>query len=87
MSSYDKVSNVFGDSKEEVVTTPLSEKKSPAKDVEKGTDKLADTLLMEKKSLTKDVYTVTDELEDTLLMEKKSSTKDVLSFFLLVWSS
>ena len=38
MSSNGKVSNVFGDRKEEVVTTPLSEKKSLTKDVEKGTD-------------------------------------------------
>ena len=33
------------DRKKAVVTTPLSEKKSSTKDVEKGTDELADTLL------------------------------------------
>ena len=48
MSSNEKVNNVLGDCKEEVVTTPLSEKKSLTKDVEKGTDELADTLFMEK---------------------------------------
>ena len=42
MMSIDKVSNVLGDRKEEVVTTPLSEKKSLTKDVAKGTDELAD---------------------------------------------
>ena len=41
MSSNEKVGNVFGDRKKEVITTPLSEKKSLTKDVEKGTDKLA----------------------------------------------
>ena len=39
----------MGDRKEEVVTTPLSEKKSSTKDVEKGTDELED---MEKASVT-----------------------------------
>ena len=67
----------MGDRKEELVTTPSSEKKSLTKDVEKGTDELADTLLMEKKSLTKNVEKGTDELESTLFMEKKYSTKDV----------
>ena len=42
MSSVDKVSNVLGDSKEAVVTTPLSEKKSFTKYVEKGTGELED---------------------------------------------
>ena len=37
MSSNDKVSNVLGDMKEEVVTTQLLEEKSPTKDVDKGT--------------------------------------------------
>ena len=37
-----KVSNVLGDRKEEVVTTPLSKKKSPTKDVDKGTGELVD---------------------------------------------
>ena len=41
MLSVERVSNVFGDRKEEVVTTPLSEKKSSKNDVEKGTDELA----------------------------------------------
>ena len=36
MSSNDKVSNVLGDIKEAVVKTPLSEKKSSTKYVEKG---------------------------------------------------
>ena len=35
MSSNEKVSNSLGDMKEAVVTTPLSEKKSSTKDVEK----------------------------------------------------
>ena len=43
MLLVEKVSNVFGDRKEEVVTTPLSEKKSSTNDVEKGTDELEDT--------------------------------------------
>ena len=47
-----------------MVTTPLSEKKYSTKDVEKGTDKLADMLLMEKKYSTKDVDKVTDEFAD-----------------------
>ena len=50
----------MGDRKEEVVTPPVSEKKSSTKDVKKGTDKLADMLLMEKKYSTKDVDKVTD---------------------------
>ena len=40
MSSVDKVINVLGDRKDEVVTTPLLENKSPTKDVDKGTDEL-----------------------------------------------
>ena len=43
MSSVEKVSNVLGDRKEKVVTTPLLEKKSLTKDFDKGTDELADT--------------------------------------------
>ena len=62
MSSNEKVSNVLGDRKYEVVRTPLSEKKSSTKVVEKCTDKLAHILLMEKKYLTKDVDKGTDEL-------------------------
>ena len=62
MSSNEKVGNVFGDRKEEVITTPLSEKKSLTKDVEKGTDKLAYMLLMEKKYSTKYVDKGTDKL-------------------------
>ena len=50
MSSNNKVSNVLGDRKNAVVTTPFYEKKSLKKDVEKSTDELADTLLMDKKS-------------------------------------
>ena len=34
MSSVEKVGNIFGDRKEEVVTTPWLEKKSPIKDVD-----------------------------------------------------
>ena len=49
MLSNDKVSNVLGDRKEEVVTTPLLEKKSSTKDVEEGTDELEDMTLTEKK--------------------------------------
>ena len=64
MSSNEKVSNVLGDSKQELVTTPFSEKKSLTKDVEKGTDKLADILLMENKYSTRDVDKGTDELAD-----------------------
>ena len=64
MSSNEKVSNFLGDSKQELVTTPFSEKKSLTKDVEKGTDKLADILLMEKKYSTRDVDKGTDELTD-----------------------
>ena len=52
-------------------------KKSSTKNVEKGTDELADTLLMDKKSSTNNVEKGTDELTDMLLMENKSSTKDV----------
>ena len=40
MSSVEKVSNVLGDRKEEVVTTPFSEKKSSTKDVDRGTGEL-----------------------------------------------
>ena len=47
-----------------MVTTPLSEKKSLTKDVDKGTDKLADMLLTENKYSKKDVYKGTDELVD-----------------------
>ena len=64
MSSNDKVGNILGDRKEEVFTTPLSEKKSPTKDVDKGTDELEDMPLIEKKSLTKDFDKGTDELAD-----------------------
>ena len=42
MQSVEKVGNVLGDRKEEVVMTPLSEKKSQTKDVDKGTDGLDD---------------------------------------------
>ena len=49
MSSVEKVSNVLGDRKEEVVTTPFLDKKSPTKDVDKGTDELAYMPLSEKK--------------------------------------
>ena len=47
-----------------MATTPLLEKKSSTKDVDKGTNELADTTLMEKKSSTKDVDKGTDELAD-----------------------
>ena len=42
MSSVEKVCNILGDRKEEVVTMPLLEKKSLTKYVDKGTDELAD---------------------------------------------
>ena len=64
MSSVDKFSNVLCDRKEEMVTTPLLEKKSLTKDVDKGTDELADTPLLEKKYSTKNIDTGTDELAD-----------------------
>ena len=54
----------MGDSKEEVVTISLSEKKSSTKNVEKGNDKLADVLLVERKYSTMDVEKETDELAD-----------------------
>ena len=60
MSSIERVSNVLGDRKEEVVTTPLLEKKLPTKDVDKGADELVDTPLLEKKFPTKDVDKGTD---------------------------
>ena len=47
-----------------MVTTPLLEKKSLTKDVDKGTDELADTPLLEKKYSTKNIDTGTDELAD-----------------------
>ena len=37
MLYVEKVSNVLSDRKEEVVTTSLTEKKPPTKDVDKGT--------------------------------------------------
>ena len=69
MSSNEKGSNIFGDRKEELVMTPLSEKKSLTKDFEKGNDELAETQLMEMKSFTKDVEKGTDKFAETLLME------------------
>ena len=60
MSSNERVSNVWGDRKEEVVTTPFSGKKSLTKDVDEGTDELSYMPLMEKKSSTKDVDKGTD---------------------------
>ena len=54
----------MGDRKEEVVTTPLLEKKSSTNDVDEGTDELVDMPLLEKKSLTKDVDKGTYELAD-----------------------
>ena len=42
MSLVEKVNNVLGDRKEVVVTMKLFEKKSLTKDVDKGTDELAD---------------------------------------------
>ena len=42
MLLVEKVSNVLGDSKDEVVTTPFSEKKLSTKDVDKVTDELED---------------------------------------------
>ena len=64
MSSVDKFSNVLGDSKEEMVTTPLLKKKSSTKNFDKGTYELADTPLLEKTYSTKDIDTGTDELAD-----------------------
>ena len=62
MLSVEKVSNVLGDRKEEVATTPLSDNKPSTKDVDKSTDELVDMKFMEKKSPTKDVEKGTDEL-------------------------
>ena len=66
MSSVEKVSNVLGDIKEEVVTTPFLKNKSLTKDVDEGTDELLDTPLLEKKSSTKDVDKGPDELVDMI---------------------
>ena len=63
MSSVEKVGNVLGDRKEEVVPTPLSENKLSTKDVDEGTDELADIPLMDMKYSTKNVDKGTDELE------------------------
>ena len=71
MLLVDKVGNVLGDRKEEIVTTALLEKKSLTKDIDKGNYELADTPLLEKKYSTKDIDTVTDELSD---MKKKVVT-------------
>ena len=64
MSSVEKVSNCLGDRKEKVVTMPFFENKLSTKDVDKGTDELADTPFWEKISPTKDFDTGTDELVD-----------------------
>ena len=64
MFLVDKVSNVLGDRKEEVLTTPYLEKKPLTNDVDEGTDGLADTPLLEKKYTTKDVDRGTDEFKD-----------------------
>ena len=64
MSSNEKVSTVLGDRKEEIFTTPLSEKKSPTKNVDEGTYEFSDIPLMEKKYSTNDVDKGTKELED-----------------------
>ena len=42
MLSVEKVRNVLGDRKEEMVTTPLTENKSLTKNVDKGTGELED---------------------------------------------
>ena len=47
-----------------MVTTPLYVKTSSTKDVEEGTDKLADMPLMENKYSTNDIDKGTDESED-----------------------
>ena len=47
-----------------MATTPLSEKKSPTKDVDEGKEEFSDIPLTEKKSSTKDVDKGTDELAD-----------------------
>ena len=61
MLLFDKFSNVLGDRKEEVSITPLLEEKSSTKDVDKGTDELADMPLLKRKYLKKDVDIGTDE--------------------------
>ena len=80
MSSNKKFSNVLGNRKEEVVTTPFSKKKSLTKDVEKGTDKLADMILVEKKYSTKDVDKGTDDLSDMKQAVKKIRRKGLDHF-------
>ena len=60
MPSNDKVSSVLSDRKEEVVTTPLSEKKLSTKDVEKGSGELVDIPLMKNKYSTNNFYKGTD---------------------------
>ena len=62
MSSVEKVSNVLGGRKEEMVTKPFLEKKEPTKDVDKGTGELVDTPLLENKSSTNNVDKGNDEL-------------------------
>ena len=64
MSSVEKASNVLGDSKGGLVTTPFLDNKASTKDVEEGTAELSDTPFLEKKSLTKDIDKCTDELAD-----------------------
>ena len=61
MFSVNKVSNVWDDRKEELVTRVFLEKKSSTQNVDEGNDKLADMPLLEKKSLTKDVDKGNDE--------------------------
>ena len=80
MPSNEKVSNVLGDNKEEVVTTPMSENKSYTKDVDEGTDELADMPFMEKKSSTKDVDKGTDELADIKQAVVKIRRKGLYQF-------
>ena len=80
MSSNEKVSNCLGDRKEEVVTTPFKEKKSSTKNVDKGTDELADMPLTGKKYLTKDVDKGTDELADMKQAVIKICRKDLDQF-------
>ena len=57
MLLVEKSSNVLGDMKKELVTTPLLEKKSLIKDVDKGTDELEDMKRAMVTILRKGLYT------------------------------
>ena len=80
MLLVEKVSNVLGDRKEEVVRTPFSEKKLSIKDVDEGTDELTHTPLLENKYSTKDVDKSNDELADMKSQWSQSVGRFLISF-------